>query len=118
MKTVALVAVFALVLTGCTTPSAQLKPQAKTVQLRMDNVFNPEKCRYITEVTGNEGHWYSSIFYGNDILLQGAINDIKNNALQQGANTVYMKMPHTFQTSVSLFGNAYDCPRPSETLKR
>lgn len=98
-----------LLLFGCATPTTDVESSAKSVHLRIDSGFNAENCQWIGEVTGSEGHWYSYLFFPNDVLIRGAMNDIKNQADQLGANTVYMINPQDFATSFTLMGNAYQC---------
>ncbi|MFM2589202.1 DUF4156 domain-containing protein [Vibrio sp. TBV020] len=100
----------ALLIVGCATPAKVIQPDAETVHLRLDASFNADKCQWLGEVTGNEGHWYSYLFYPNDVMVRGAMNDIKNQAHQLGANTVYMVHPQDFVTSFTVMGNAYLCP--------
>ncbi|MGF1735343.1 DUF4156 domain-containing protein [Photobacterium satsumensis] len=109
MKKILLAGLVSLVLVGCAAPSEELLPQANQVRVLTTNLLNLEKCSWVGEVTGNEGHWYSYLFYSNDLLIQGAVNELKNNAYQMGADTVVIMSPHNFTTSVSLLGTAYDC---------
>lgn len=99
-----------LAVTGCSTPSHHISSVlAQQVELRRDSHVDVSSCQWRGEVTGSEGRWYSSIFYSNDTLAQGAINDIKNNAARLGADTVLLLSPLDFQTSVTLIGSAYQC---------
>ncbi|MCQ1060708.1 DUF4156 domain-containing protein [Photobacterium sp. DNB23_23_1] len=109
MKKILLAGFVSLLLVGCVTPSEELIPQANQVRVLTTSLLNLEKCNWVGEVTGNEGHWYSYLFYSNDALIQGAVNELKNNAHQIGADTVVTMSPHNFTTSVTLLGTAYDC---------
>ena len=66
-------------------------------------------CTLIGEVIGSEGHWYTSLFINNTDQVQGAINDLKNNAHSMGANTVAVYDNLAFSSSVTLLGQAYHC---------
>ncbi|MDG2687270.1 DUF4156 domain-containing protein [Vibrio parahaemolyticus] len=77
--------------------------------MRIDGQFNPERCEYKGEVTGSEGHWYNYIFMTNDAMMQGAMNDLKNNTAAISADTVFMVSPQDFITSFSVLGSAYLC---------
>ena len=66
-------------------------------------------CRYLGEVIGSEGYWYTYLFISNRKLIQGAINDLHNNANAIGANVVYISDNIDFATSVTFYGQAYDC---------
>ncbi|WEM44731.1 DUF4156 domain-containing protein (plasmid) [Photobacterium sp. DA100] len=109
MRKVVLAGLISLLLVGCTTPSEELLPQAGQVRVFTTSLPSLDSCSWVGEVTGNEGHWYSYLFYSNDLLIQGAVNELKNNAYQMGADTVVTMSPHNFTTSVSLLGTAYDC---------
>ena len=99
----------ATMILGCTSLTTPLDQQAKLVHLRMDSGFNVEDCLWLGEVTGSEGHWYSYLFFPNDLLVQGALHDMKNRAKKLGADTVYMITPQDFTTSFTVVGNAYQC---------
>jgi hypothetical protein len=66
-------------------------------------------CRYLGEVIGSEGHWYTYLFISNRKLIQGAINDLINNSNAMGANVVYICDNIDFTTSVTFYGQAYYC---------
>ncbi|WP_394241769.1 DUF4156 domain-containing protein [Vibrio astriarenae] len=102
-------AVFAIVLSGCANPTARLTHDAKDIEVRIDGSFDPRDCQWVGDVTGSEGHWYSYLFFTNDVMIRGAVNDLKNNAQQLGADTVYMINPQDFVTSFTVFGTAYRC---------
>lgn len=99
-----------LLISGCSAPMNTLEPSAQPVHLRLDSQFNAEDCQWLGEVTGSEGHWYSYLFFPNDVLIRGALNDMKNQASLLGGNTVYMTNPQDFATSFTVMGNAYTCP--------
>lgn len=90
-------------------PSHLTHAQSQDVHIRIDARFNPDRCEYKGEVTGSEGHWYNYIFMTNDAMMQGAMNDLKNNAASIDADTVFMVSPQDFITSFSVLGSAYRC---------
>ncbi|PHJ41605.1 hypothetical protein AK966_02090 [Vibrio sp. PID23_8] len=98
-----------LTLLGCSTPKNQPYEQSQDVEIRIDSQFNPKQCEYLGEITGSEGHWYSYLFFTNDAMMQGAMNDLKNNAASIQADTVFMLSPQDFVTSFSVLGTAYRC---------
>lgn len=108
-KTLALV--LSVLSTGCTTPTTLVDNSAQDVRTILESQFDTHECKWLGEVTGSEGHWYSYLFYPNDVLVQGAINDIKNRAKQLGANSVFIIHPQDFATSFTILGNAYYCPK-------
>lgn len=71
-------------------------------------------CEFIGEVIGSEGHWYSYWFVSNTLLVQGAINDLKNSASVKGGNVVIVYDDIDFTSSVTLLGQAYKCS-PAES---
>ncbi|MGR5412166.1 DUF4156 domain-containing protein [Vibrio astriarenae] len=100
-----------MLLAGCSTPMATLNGDADQIEVRIDSHFDPQECRWLGDVTGSEGHWYSYLFFTNDVMVRGAVNDLRNNAQQLGADTVYMINPQDFVTSFTVFGTAYQCQR-------
>lgn len=96
-------------ITACATPSQKLISNAQSVSVYADSAIVASGCVWKGEVTGSEGHWYSFLFYNNDAMIQGAVNDIKNQAVSLGANRVYLNSPIHFKTSVTFLGNAYLC---------
>ena len=103
------ITLFATMMFGCTSPATSLDQRAEQVHLRMDSGFNADNCLWLGEITGSEGHWYSYLFFSNDLLVQGALHDMKNRAEKLGADTVYMITPQDFTTSFTVVGNAYQC---------
>lgn len=67
------------------------------------------ECKYLGEVIGSEGHWYNYLFISNKDLTQGALNDIYNQANTLGANVVFISDDISFATSVTFYGQAYQC---------
>jgi uncharacterized protein YbjQ (UPF0145 family) len=82
---------------------------AQTVRLYEDATSLVAECAFLGEVIGSEGHWYSYLFISNKNLAQGAINDIKNEAWNLGANAVHAHINLLFSTSVTIVGHAYKC---------
>jgi len=96
-----------LLLASCT--AQPLIRQAETVKVMMTHKPAAE-CSYLGEVIGSQGHWYDFIFTPNTELAQGAINDMKNQTLALGGNTVYISQELNFVTSETLLGQAFRCP--------
>lgn len=71
-----------------------------------------ENCTFIDEIVGTEGRWYDYLFISNKNLTLGAINDLKTEARSIKANTVHIHTNMKFNTSVTIFGQAYSCSRP------
>ncbi|MCW8334282.1 DUF4156 domain-containing protein [Vibrio sp. SCSIO 43135] len=108
-KTLFALALAATTLTGCSTPVAKLSDGADSIQVRIDGQFDGGKCEWLGDLTGSEGHWYSYLFFPNDVMIRGAINDLKSQAYTMGADTLYMINPQDFATSFTVFANAYKC---------
>lgn len=87
----------------------KIKPGDETVRLYSDE-GKVQDCTFIDEVIGTQGHWYDFLFLSNKSLTQGAINDLKSQARDIGANSVHIHTNMAFQTSVTLLGQAYKCP--------
>ncbi len=93
----------------------QKQPDTKPVRLifynELDIIYEGKSpsCRYLGEVVGSEGHWYTYWFESNANLTHGALNDLHNKATKLGANIVYINDQIPFVTSVTFYGQAYDC---------
>ncbi|RHW77806.1 DUF4156 domain-containing protein [Colwellia sp. RSH04] len=86
----------------------KIKPGDEIVRLYSDEE-KVRDCIFINEVIGTQGHWYDFLFISNKSLTQGAINDLKSQARDLGANSVHIHTNMAFQTSVTLLGQAYKC---------
>jgi len=112
-----------LVLAGC--QATTLNPGAEKILLSPNPP--PKGCKYVGEVTGNQGNFVSGGFTSNKNLEQGSMNSLKNQALALGANYVQMLSNRAGvsgsgltlgsgnggqqQTNVVYTGNAYKCPK-------
>lgn len=83
----------------------------------------PKGCKYLGEVTGNQGNFFTGGFTSNKNLEQGARNDLRNQAAAMGANYIQIVTSRggntgsynqgfgsAEQTNVTYTGNAYKCP--------
>lgn len=98
---------FVLLLVGCT--AQPLIKEAETVKVMLTHKPAIE-CTYLGEVIGSQGQWYDFMFTPNTELVQGAINDMKNQTLALGGNTIYISQELSFVTSETLLGQAFRCP--------
>lgn len=87
----------------------KIKSGDETVRLYSD-AQKVRGCTFIDEVIGTQGHWYDYLLISNKNLTQGAINDLKSQAREVGANSVHVHTNMAFQTSVTILGQAYKCP--------
>lgn len=113
----------ALFMASCA--SIDLDPQANKVIASPNPA--PKGCKYLGQVSGNQGNFFTGGFTSNRNLEVGAMNDMKNQASKMGANYVQMIVNRagvtgsmsmhdgngggsTEQTNVTNMGNAYSCP--------
>lgn len=94
----------------------------------------PAKCKYLGQVTGNQGNFFTGGFTSNKNLEEGAMNDLRNKASALGANYIQLVTNRagvtgstsgsfsngngyvsgsSQQTNVTNLGNAYLCPPAS-----
>jgi hypothetical protein len=117
MKHVAAIAGAILGLAAC--KAIPLQPGAELVRLTNEE---PKGCRFLGDVTGNQGNAFTGDFTSNRTLETGARNDIKNQAKAMGGNVVYLLTNRAGstggfgdnggslnQTNVTLTGNVYSC---------
>ena len=108
----------ALCLSACA--ATELTPSAQEVRIVTQE---PQGCKYLGEVTGNQGNAFTGGFTSNANLETGARNDMKNQAQKLGGNTVQMLTNRAGQTgsfgqgsgameqtNVTYSGIAYSCP--------
>lgn len=115
-----LFAAVAVALGGCS--SITLEPHGHPVIVSSNK---PAKgCKYVGQVIGNQGNFFTGPWTSNRNLEQGAINDMKNQAGKLGANYIQIfnsRAGNTGsfhgnyggsmeQTNVTYTGNAYSCP--------
>lgn len=120
--TLAIVAA-SLIVSGCA--SIQTDPQSAKVIVSPNAA--PKKCKYLGQVVGNQGNFFTGAWTSNRNLEEGAMNDMRNQAGKMGANYVQLMTTragntgsvHSFngdisggsqQTNVTNLGNAYSCP--------
>lgn len=83
----------ALDLVACA--AVPLDPRAQRIRIV---TADPAGCEYLGEVTGNQGNSFTGGFTSNANLETGARNDMKNQALQMGANTIQLLTTRSGQT--------------------
>jgi hypothetical protein len=96
-----------LLLLACST--TPLKREAESMRI----FFSAEEvkgCKYLGEVIGSEGYWYSSWLTSNKNLATGSLNDLRNKAQRIGADSIFIPTNLLlFKTSVTFIGQAYRC---------
>ena len=121
------VSVLSLVICGCASIPAD--PSAARV-IASPNAA-PKSCKYLGQVVGNQGNFFTGGFTSNRNLEEGAMNDLRNRASKLGANYVQLVTNRagvtgsgsggfnshggymsgsSEQTNVTNLGNAYLCP--------
>jgi len=112
-------AIAILSLTACS--AIPLQQTASNIRLTHTEPTG-EHCKFLGDVTGNQGDFFTGGFTSNADLETGARNDIKNKANAMGGNVVYLLTQRagqtgnygddfggTQQTNVTLSGNVYHC---------
>ena len=106
--------IMGIIISSCSS-IAQKNPDNKKIRLIQKNELNiilkgkTPDCRYLGEIVGSEGHWYTYLFTSNRNLVQGTLNDLYNRANAKGANVVFISDDVSFTTSVTFYGQAYHC---------
>jgi hypothetical protein len=112
-----------IALAGCS--AIPLKKQAGSVLVSMHTPASD--CQFLGQVHGQQGNFFTGDFTSNENLENGAMNDLRNQAIDLGANYVSLitdRASSTMsgysgqygggmsgdQTGVYLSGNAYKCP--------
>jgi hypothetical protein len=134
MKKLVAVSALAILMSGCA--SIQLDPQSARVIASPNPA--PKGCKYLGQVVGNQGNFFTGGWTSNRNLEEGAMNDLKNQAGKLGANYIQLvtnragvtgSMGGSFdqhggfmsgsseQTNVTNLGNAYTCPPKSIGLE-
>jgi len=99
--------------TGCST--AALSPAgARVVATR--NPPTPD-CVSLKYLVGKGGGTFGGAYVANEDLVEYAMNDLRNEAAQLGANYVQHDPPQMGHgggttTTVTISGTAYRCPNP------
>ncbi|MDO8953887.1 MAG: DUF4156 domain-containing protein [Gammaproteobacteria bacterium] len=119
MKKMTLLAATALLLCGCST--TPVLPEAQTIMVSTNPA--PHSCKYLGQVVGNQGNFFTGSFTSNKNLEQGSMNDLKNQAAKMGANYIQIITSRAgatgalgsnggsfMQTNVTNTGNVYNCP--------
>jgi hypothetical protein len=114
----------AAVSAGCS--AVPLAPGAEKVIVSRQ--AQPESCKFLGAVVGQQGGAFSGPWTSNRNLAQGALNDVRNQAFALGGNYVTLESEHagvtgsgssyqgtgsyqSGQTDVTKTGNVYICPR-------
>ena len=112
MKTLA-VCLASIAFAGCAANA--VNPDAQGVEL-VNEAPDPAKCKFLGEVVGSQGNWFTGDYTSNKNLVIGARNELRNEAHALGANVVYVQdMKNTNAwgslgtTNTTAVGKAYHC---------
>ena len=94
-----------------------------THNIRITHTEPGKECKFLGDVTGNQGNLISGGWTSNENLETGARNDLKNKAYALGGNLVVILTQRagqtgsawdgsgsSHQTNVTISGNVYRCP--------
>ena len=106
----------ALLLTGCAATPLQVPEAASIIVSRNAPA---EDCRYVGEVRGSQGNFFTADFTSDENLIVGARNELRDAAYRIGANYVQIEtesLSHNTADyssggaySATLVGNGYRC---------
>jgi hypothetical protein len=89
--------------------------EARSIEL-VNEKPNPSKCKFVGEIVGSQGNWFTGDLTSNKDLVIGARNELRNEAYNLGANVVYIQdMKNTNAwgslgtTNTTAVGKAYKC---------
>lgn len=118
MKKISLVLVM-MALAGCSATSVN----SNANRVRVTNNEPGKECKFLGDITGSQGNFFTGGWTSNSNLETGARNDLKNQAANMGGNVVsiitqragqtgssYDGTGGLEQTNVTLTGNVYHCP--------
>ena len=91
-------------------------------RVKITNTEPGKECKFLGDITGSQGDFFTGAYTSNANLETGARNDLKNKAAAMGGNVVAVLTQRagqtgnasTFggsmsQTNVTLAGNVYRC---------
>lgn len=91
--------------------------------IRVTHVEPGKECKFLGDITGNQGNLLSGAWTSNENLETGARNDLKNKAFALGGNLIVILTQRagqtgsswdgnggSNQTNVTISGNVYRCP--------
>lgn len=114
-----MVVLASLYLAGCS--ATKLSSKGTTVIVTTEHKI-PAKCKYVGQVVGNQGNFFTGAYTSNKNMAEGSMNDLRNQAGEMGANYVQLLTNQASgtgggfdssyqQTNVTNVGNAYVCPQ-------
>ncbi|MRS16217.1 DUF4156 domain-containing protein [Enterobacteriaceae bacterium RIT691] len=118
MKKISVILVM-MTLAGCSATGIS----ANANHVRVTNNEPGKECKFLGDITGSQGNFFTGGWTSNSNLETGARNDLKNQAANMGGNVVSIITQRAGQTgsswegsgglqqtNVTLTGNVYRCP--------
>jgi len=106
---IALTLILLSLITSCSLIEVNsLAIKAKDIRIFLEH-SNISKCTFVSDIIGSEGYLYNFLFIANKNLVNGAMNDLKNQASLVDADSIYVQETMLFATSVTIYGQAYQC---------
>lgn len=100
-------------LSGCA--AIQVAPEAATVDIVTEQP-NKNKCKFLGEVVGSQGNWFTGDYTSNENLMIGARNELRNETYKLGGNVVFIQNMANASawgslgtTNTTAIGKAYKC---------
>jgi hypothetical protein len=137
MKKIIFIAFAALALASCAATET-ISPEVNTKVIASTNPA-PKGCKFVTQVLGSQGNFFTGAYTSNANLEMGAMNDLKNKAYLAHGNYVQIITNRagvtgsssfssdgqggmfgggsSQQTNVTSTGNVYSCPAKSIGLQ-
>ena len=104
---------FIMLLSGCS--AIPVATEAQSVEV-VNESPDKTKCKFLGEVVGSQGNWFTGDYTSNKNLVIGARNELRNEAHKLGGNVVYiqdMKNTNAYgslgTTNTTAIGKAYNC---------
>jgi hypothetical protein len=77
-----------IAISGCA--ANPVAPEAQHIEI-VSEVPDRAKCRFLGEVAGSQGNWFTGDYTSNKNLVVGARNELRNEAHKLGGNIVYIQ---------------------------
>ena len=88
MKSIVIFCTAVAILSGCAAKS--VRPEANSVEV-VNEAPNKDRCKFLGEVYGSQGNWFTGDWTSNKNLMIGARNELRNETHALGGNVVYIQ---------------------------
>ena len=85
LKTILVTLFIAALLAGCSAKA--VRPQAQQVEIT-NELPDQNKCRFLGEVVGSQGNWFTGDYTSNKNLVIGARNELRNETYELVFNCI------------------------------